>query len=169
MEVKELVLKSLEQSQRYIDKALDGLTKAEFKWRPGPECNNIAFLFWHIIRVEDMVINTTIQSIEEVYESESWREKLGTPPKVSGGRYTVEQIQTWPTPPQVMLQEYAKAVRQNTIAYLNSISAEQLSEMPRSDRFPGSIGNVLGFMITEIAIHVGHITYLRGIQRGLDK
>jgi len=143
MEIKELILSSLEQSQRYLTKALDGLTQEEAAWSPGPECNSIAFIFWHIIRVEDLVVNNMIQSENELYEADGWREKLGTPAKESGGRYTMEQLQAWPVPKLEVLQGYATSVRQKTLAFLNSSPPEQLSEVPQSDRFPGSIGSIL--------------------------
>ncbi|MFC2016708.1 hypothetical protein ACFLUF_03235 [Chloroflexota bacterium] len=40
--------------------------------------------------------------------------------------------------------------------------------MPSTDR-PDSVGVSLGRMSTEIALHVGQIAYLRGVQRGLGK
>jgi len=36
-------------------------------------------------------------------------------------------------------------------------------------QYADSVGTILGRMSTEIALHVGQIAYLRGIQRGLDK
>ena len=169
MEARELILSSLEQSQRYLTKALDGLTQEEAAWSPGPECNSIAFIFWHIIRVEDLVVNNMIQSENELYEADGWREKLGTPAKESGGHYTMEQLQAWPVPKLEVLQGYANSVRQKTLAFLNSNPPEKLSEVPRPDRSPDSIGAILNRISTEIALHVGQIAYLRGVQRGLDK
>ena len=166
MEAKELILKSLEQSQRTLTNALDGLTQEEVAWCPGVECNNIAFILWHTTRVEDMFINRMIQGQTEIYEAEGWQEKLGTPAKVA--RYTVEELQNWPVPDMAVLREYADAVRQKTLALLESIPPEKLSEPLRPER-PGTAGDTLGRMSTEIAMHVGQIAYLRGMQRGLDK
>ena len=53
METKELILSSLEQSQGYLTRALDGLSQEEVAWSPGPECNNIAFILWHMVTVAD--------------------------------------------------------------------------------------------------------------------
>ncbi len=169
MEAKELILSSLEQSQRYLIKALDGLTQKEAAWSPGPECNSIAFIFWHIIRVEDLVVNNMIQSENELYETDGWREKLGTPAKDTGGHYTVEQLQAWPVPKLEVLQGYANSVRQRTLAFLNFSPPEKLSEVPRPDRSSDSIGTILNRISTEIALHVGQIAYLRGVQRELGK
>jgi len=167
MEAKELILRSLEQSQGYLTKALDGLTQEEAAWSPTPECNSIAFILWHIIRAEDFYVNRIIQREKELYEAESWQEKLGTP--IKAYQYTLEELQAWPVPKLEVLREYADSVREKTLAFVNSTSPEILSEVPRPERSPDSIGATLGRVSTEIALHVGQIAYLRGIQRGLDK
>ena len=108
-----------------------------------------------------------IQREDELYEVESWREKLGTP--VKAYQFTAEELQAWPVPRLEVLREYADSVREKTLAFFRSIPTERLSEVPRPDRSPDSIGATLGHMSTEIALHVGQIAYLRGVQRGLDK
>ncbi|MFQ5826137.1 MAG: DinB family protein [Dehalococcoidia bacterium] len=169
MEARELILRSLEQSQGYLTGALDGLTQEESAWSPGVECNSIAFILWHIARVEDFFVNRVIQRGGEVYEAEGWREKLGTPARETGFQYTAEQLQAWPVPRLEILRGYADSVREKTLAFLEDLTPEKLDEVPRPDRSPDSIGATLGHISTEIALHVGQIAYLRGVQRGLDK
>ena len=167
MEAKELVLRSLEQSQGYLTRALDGLTQQEVAWSPKPECNNIAFILWHMMRVEDFFINRVIQHGKELYEAEGWDKKLGTP--VKAYQYTLEELKSWPVPKLETLLDYVKSVRKKTLAFINSVPAEKLSEVPRPERSSDSTGAILGRISTEIALHVGQIAYLRGVQRGLDK
>ena len=169
MEATEVILRSLAQSQDYLNRALDGLTQDEAAWSPNAECNNIAFILWHMTRVEDFFVNRVIQREGELYEVEGWREKLGTPAKDTGYQYTVEQLQDWRVPKLELLREYANSVRKKTLSLLSSSSAEKLSEVPRPDRSPDSIGATLSRISTEMALHVGQIAYLRGVQRGLDK
>ncbi len=168
MEAKELVLRSLEQSQGYLTKALDGLTQKEVAWSPNPESNSIAFILWHMTMVEDFLINRVIQHGKELYEAEGWQEKLGTPLKRA--RYTLEELKSWPVPKLETLLEYVKSVRKKTLAFINSVPPEKLSEIiPRPERSSDSIGAILGRISTEIALHIGQIAYLRGVQRGLEK
>ena len=167
MEAKELLLRSLEQSQGYLTKALDGLAQEEAAWSPTPECNSITFILWHMTRVEDFFVNRVIKREKELYETERWQEKLGTP--VKAYQYTVEELQAWPAPKLEVLREYADSVREKTTDFVNSTTPEILSEVPRPERSPDSVGVTLGHISTEIALHVGQIAYLRGIQRGLDK
>ena len=169
MEAKEMILKSLEQSQGYLATALDGLTQEEVSWSPGVECNSIAFILWHMTRVEDFFVNRVIRRQTELYEAEGWREKLGIPAGGTGYHYTVEQLQAWPVPKLEVLRGYTNSVREKTLAFLQSVTAEKLSEVARPDRSSDTIGALLSRASTEIALHVGQIAYLRGVQRGLDK
>ena len=169
MEATEVILRSLEQSQGYLTRALDGLTQEEAVWSPGAECNSIAFILWHVIRVEDFFITRVLQRQVELYEAEGWRQKLGTPAKVTGYEYTAEQLQAWPEPSLEALWGDAISVRKKTRAFLKELAPEKLSELARPERPPDTIGAILVRIGTEIALHVGQIAYLRGIQRGLEK
>ena len=166
MEAKDLIEKSLEQSQTMLTRALDGLSQQEVGWCPSAECNNIAFVLWHTARVEDMFVNRMILQQTDLYEAEEWGKKLGTPDKLA--RYTVEELQDWPVPDMAVLKEYADAVHQKAMTWLQSVPSEKFSEPVNPER-PGTVGETLGRMATEIAMHVGQIAYLRGMQRGLDK
>jgi uncharacterized damage-inducible protein DinB len=169
MQLAEAMIKSLEQSQGYLSKALDGLTQEEAAWSPAAESNSMAFILWHVTRVEDFFVNRVIQRQVELYEAEGWREKLGTPAKITGFEYTLEQLRAWPVPKLEILRGYADSVRKSTLALLDSVAPERLSELARPDRSPDSIGDILCRITTEIALHVGQIAYIRGIQRGLSK
>jgi uncharacterized damage-inducible protein DinB len=167
MDAKELLLRSLRETHSYVTKSLNGLTQEETTWSPSPGCNSIAFILWHMIRVEDFYVNSVIQHEKELYETKKWQEKLGTPVKAYG--YTEEELKAWPAPKLEILRKYADSVRENTLALLNSLPAERLSDVPRPDRSPDSIGLILEHLVTELALHAGQIGYLRGVQRGLDK
>ncbi len=167
MNAKELILSSLEQSQGYLTRALDGLTQEEASWCSGPECNNIAFILWHMTRVEDFFVNRVLKRERELYEAEGRQEELGTPDKAF--QFTLEELQAWPVPKMELLREYADSVRQKTLAFIESTPPEKMSELARPDRPPDTIGAILGRVSTETALHVGQIAYLRGVQRGMDK
>jgi len=169
MQLSAAIVKSLEQSQGYLTKALDGLTQEEAAFVPAAESNSIAFILWHMTRVEDFFVIRVIQREVELYEAEGWREKLGTPAKDTGFDYTLEQLQAWPVPKLEIIRGYYDSVRKKTLALLKNITSERLSELARPDRSPDSIGDILCRITTEIALHTGQIAYIRGIKRGLSK
>jgi uncharacterized damage-inducible protein DinB len=169
MELAQALVNSLKQSQGYLDRALDGLTQEEAAWSPASESNSIAFILWHITRVEDFYFVRVIQRQNELYELEGWREKLGTPAKESGYHYTLEQLRAWPVPKLEILRGYFGSVRKRTMELLKDISAERLSELARPERPPDTVGDIMCHVTTDIAMHSGQIAYLRGIRRGLNK
>lgn len=55
------------------------------------------------------------------------------------------------------------------MAFLDSITPEELLEIPQPDEPKRTAGVLLAHLITEIAMHVGQIDYLRGVHRGLKR
>jgi len=167
METKDAVRESLKESWGYLTRALDDLTHKEISWTPAPHSNSIGFLVWHMTRAEDNWVNIVIGGGSGIYETEGWRERLGTP-EDSGYGYTVEQLRAWPTPKLDDLLGYAQAVRERTLEVVDAATAEKLPETPLPNRPKWTVGWILTHVATEIAMHVGQVDYLRGVQRGLN-
>ena len=165
MDAKEMIVASLKQSRAYLDRTLDGLSQEDVEWQPAEECNCIAFIVWHTARVEDSFVSRVIQRQGAVYDTEGWREKLGTP-EDSGFGYTVEQIQAWKAPKLADLVGYVDAVRANTLSLLDGLTPEKMLELARADRPPDTIGGLLIRVATETALHMGQVDYIRGIRLG---
>jgi uncharacterized damage-inducible protein DinB len=168
MEVKEILKRYLNESWRYLNRATEGLTQEEIAWAPAPHCNSIAFIMWHTAWVEDAWINSVIRQTTWVYTDQGWRERLGIPAREMGFGYTEEQLKTWPVPKLEDLRGYARAVYDNTLSFLELLTPEMLLEVPRAEQPEQTTGNILVYLITEVALHVGQIDYLRGIHRGLE-
>ena len=168
METKRIIQASLNESWGYLTRALEGLTREEITWTPASHSNNIAFIMWHVAKAEDYWVNCVIKRGSEIHEAEGWREKLGTADD-GGTGYSEEQLRAWVAPKLEDLQRYARAVREKTVAFVESITPEKLLEVPEPDRPRETIGDILAHLITEIALHVGQIDYLRGVQRGLKQ
>jgi len=168
MEIRDFLLASLRESGEYVRLAIDDLTRDELSFSPGPECNSIAFIYWHVARVEDWWINRVFLKEDEIYESDGWCEKLGTPAEDNGCYYTAEQVRAWPMPEIDVLNGYAHAVRSKTIDFVQSLSPEKLEEDIDVIGRPVPLGVYLSHVITEIALHAGQISYIRGILRGIE-
>jgi uncharacterized damage-inducible protein DinB len=123
---------------------------------------------WHVTRAEDYWVNRVIKRGNEIDATEGWRERLGTPDD-GGTGYSQEQLHAWRTPKLEDLQAYAQAVHERTMAFVDSITPERLLEVPEPDRPREHVGCILSHLITEIALHVGQIEYLRGVHRGLKQ
>ncbi len=169
MDVKEFALHSLNELETALAESVDGLTQEESFWQPQPGANHIAFMLWHIARVEDWFFHYLFQRVPQVWELGSWPEKLGLPedPKATGFTYTEEQVAGFPLVQLRDLRAYCEAVRAETIDYLRNSDSAVLDEIVKSRLFGEvSIGSLIGHVVVELSQHVGQIAYVRGLVRG---
>ena len=168
MKANEIVLKSLEETTGYVADSIKGLNAYELAWCPVPHSNTIKFLMWHLARVEDLWINRILKSGKELYESEGWYKKFGTPAEDSGFGYDVAKLKTWKPPTIELLQGYASAVRKATTKYLKTLTEKQLDEPRDFGWRKGTVGSALTHLISEVGEHSGQIGYIRGIIKGIE-
>lgn len=172
MNVKDFALHSLNESQEALIRAVDSLSQEELMWQPQPGANHIAFILWHMLRVEDWFFHYLFQRVPQVWESEKWYEKLNLPddPRVTGFGYTAEQVASFPTVRLSDLLAYGEAVRARSVNYLRNVDLARFDETVKSRLFGEvSIGNLISHMLIELAQHVGQIAYIRGLVKGQSK
>ena len=190
MEMKELIQTGLGNVKRSIDRTLDGLTPAELKWQPRPDANSIGLILFHIARSEDSSVQFRLQGKPQLWESEKWYQKLGKDAKDTGGHYTAEQVNAFVVPNLKDLLEYAEAVRKQTLKYLKDLTPADFDNkvnlppmgppptampagtpnQPRPSPYRDmTVGSFLMMNVTHFAQHTGEISYLRGLQRGINK
>ncbi len=164
----DMVLASLEENRRYIADAIKGLTADELAWSPKPHSNTIIFLMWHLARIEDLWINRILLAGKELYETEGWYKKFGTPAQDNGFAYDVAKLKAWPVPKIELLQDYAAVIRKKTIGYLKSLTEKQLDEPMDFGWSKGTRGSALSHLISEVGEHSGQIGYIKGIMKGIE-
>ncbi len=182
MEIIALIEQTLEDYWQRIDRALDGLTPAELAWRPDAESNSIAFIVWHVVKVEDRWIQVFAQGIPDVWTRDGWHEKFGISDDSFGFGFglSVEQLGKFPAIAKENLDGYRHAVQNETQAYLKNLDGDGLdfvpgrtptAERPASLEKHGSfsIGRMFRQTLAEYNQHLGQVSYIRGMQRGLDK
>ena len=57
---------------------VDGLSPDDLLWRPDADANHIAWLVWHLTRVQDDHL-AGVGGIEQVYTAEGWASRFGLP------------------------------------------------------------------------------------------
>ena len=168
MKTSEFIVKTLTESKEYINLAIKGLTPDELAFRPKPQSNCIAFLLWHVARVEDFWINRILLGGNEIYELDGWYKKFGTPTQDSGFGYDVKKLDAWPVPKLELLQAYAAAVRGKTQEYLSTLNGKKMDEAKDFGWNKGTIGSALSHLVTEVGEHTGQIGYIKGIMKGIE-
>ena len=172
MEATRLVVDTLDEMERDMERALDGLTADELSWRPVDWANSIGFTLWHVTRAEDVWVRGRAQGVKELFEQEVWAGKWDIPSPDTGHVYGEPELVQFPTPPLEELMEYYRTVRRNTLRYIEGLTPEAMDEPLKVEQasFEGApIGRMFSHLLSEIGQHVGHIRYLRGLQRGLNQ
>ncbi len=165
MELKEYIKMTIEGLDMQLKRVIDGLKQKEIEWQPACGCNSIGLILFHIFRSEDSFINKD----KPIFETGKWYQKLGLDVKEAGAHYTVEQVNAFPVPRLAAILEYGAAVRAATLAHVDALKPADFDkkikmpwgEMPAAMTYSFIVGHATG--------HIGEISYLRGMQRGMDK
>ena len=172
MDVMQLVAETLKEIDNDLESALDGLTIDEVEWRPNDESNAIGFTLWHMIRAEDHWVSGFAQGLPDLFVRNGWDKRWNLPGDESGWGYGKEELAAFVTPPVGEMWEYGRQARAQTLEYMAGLRAEELSATPpfATPWQQGyTIGRMFGHILCELSQHLGHIRYLRGMQRGIDK
>ena len=173
MEMKDLVQDGLDNATKMLYKALDGLTASELKWQPRPDANSIGLLFFHFVRVEDAAIHD-FQGKSHLWVTEKWYQKFNKTVDAGQGHLTAEQISSFVLPDMKEWLAYTKAVRKDTLEYLKGLKNEDFGKKvnlpaPHTPTNAPALGSMLMHLITALSGRAGEISYIRGLQRGMDK
>lgn len=159
---------SLAESKEYLDRTLQGLADQDLVFHPAVHSNSIAFLLWHVARVEDLWISRVLLGGKEIYQSEGWYQKFATAPNDSGFGYDVSKLKAWPVPKLTLLRDYAAAVRSVTLGYLKTLDESKLDDPRDFGWRKGTTGSALSHLVMEVGEHTGQIGYIKGIMKGIE-
>jgi hypothetical protein len=170
MEIQRYIGRELSGVKMAMDRALDSLTQEEISWRPSSGCNPIGLILLHMARSEDSFIQTRVKEGSQIWESEKWHEKLNLPMEEDGAHHTVEEVNAFKLPPLGDILAYYDAVRAKTKEYLRAIKPEELDRNITFQNFGDlPVASVFSLIVAHASQHIGEISYLRGMQRGMDK
>jgi uncharacterized damage-inducible protein DinB len=164
---KEAIRSGLEEYLQSLGRAIDGLTPAEARWQPTMHTNHIAWLVWHMARVEDSWVNRVLSGTTQVWKTEGWADRFGMDLEETGSGQTSEDVRAMPEIPLNELMEYFGAVRAATYRYLDHASDDDLLQ-EYSNRGSNRIGTwIVGHILVEESQHTGQVALIRGLMRGL--
>jgi hypothetical protein len=90
---------------------VDGLTPEQLAYRVDPEANSIAWLVWHLTRIQDDHVAEVAQA-EQVWTSQGWAQRFGLPhdPLDTGYGYRPDQVAAVRVESRALLVGYHDAV-----------------------------------------------------------
>ena len=145
--------------------AVEGLDRRQLLEQPNGEANPIAWLVWHLTRVQDAQITDMVGGTQ-VWISGDWAPRFGLEPDPSNHGYghTPDQVRAvQPESPHVLL-EYLDAVQAATESVLHSVTEAELDRIVDHDWDPPVTMGVRLISIADDCIqHAGQAAYVRGL------
>lgn len=153
-----------------VHDAVEGLSADQLAFRVGGRSNSIAWLVWHLTRIQDDHV-AAAAGVEQVWTTGGWYERFGLPLPVRETGYGHDHQQV----AQVraggdLLVGYHDAVHDQTVGYVGSLEADDLSRIvDRSWDPPVTLAVRLVSVIEDDLQHAGQAAFVRGlIESGLD-
>ena len=167
--VGDFVKQLLHRNEPYLLDALDGLDIDTLHRQPGPESNSIAWLVWHLSRVQDNHVSA-MAGKDHVWVTGGWlgRMELDLEPMDRGRGHTPEQVAAFRVPSLAVLMGYYEAVREATGVFLDGLADADLQrEVPAvSGQGTVPLRERLQAALMDGLQHTGQVAYLRGLFEG---
>jgi len=148
-----------------VHTVLDGLGAAELTFRPDPAANSIAWLVWHLTRVQDDHM-ADVAGAEQVWTSDGWFDRLGFPfePAATGYGQSAQDVAAVAVESGALLAGYHDAVFERTVAYVSTLTEPDLDRVvDESWNPPVTLAVRLVSVLDDDAQHIGQAAYLRGL------
>ncbi|WP_406236862.1 DUF664 domain-containing protein [Nocardia sp. NBC_01009] len=150
--------------QEVVHEAVDGLTEDHLAYRIDPGANSIAWLIWHLTRVQDDHV-ADVAGVEQVWTAQGWYHRFGLPidRRTIGYGDRPENVVAIQAPADLLLGYY-DAVHEQTLRFVRGITDEDLGRIvdTRWDP-PVTLSVRLISVISDDLQHAGQAAYIRGV------
>lgn len=143
---------------------VDGLSEDQLAFRPAPGTNSIAWLVWHLARVQDDHV-AEVAGREQVWTTQGFVDRFGLPfeQDATGYGQSAEEVGQVHASAD-LLAAYLRAVHEQTVAYLDTVSADDLDRVVDEQWDPPvTLGVRLVSVVDDDTQHVGQAAYVRGL------
>jgi hypothetical protein len=78
----------------YEDLLLEGLEEVKFRKIPEGQEHSMAWILWHLSRIEDVTMNRLVAGRDQIFERGAWQEKTRSPIKHTGNGTGLDVVET---------------------------------------------------------------------------
>jgi hypothetical protein len=165
MKSNELLLDAFGRIHETVSAILDGVGEEALLRRPAGSGNSIAWLVWHIGRVEDAQV-APAAGLDQVWTSQGFVGRFNLPLRESdtGYGHSSLQVDAVRAAPALLL-EYYDAVHRQTAAFLQTLGDDDLDRIvDRRWDPPVTLGVRLVSIVADCLQHAGQAAYAKGLQ-----
>jgi hypothetical protein len=150
-----------------VTDTLYGLTAEQLTYRVDADANPIAWLVWHLTRIQDDHVAAAF-GMPQVWSDGGWAARFGLSSGSSDTGYGHNRVQVAAVSEacaaSALLADYHEAVYEQTVKLVSGITDADLERVvDRSWRPPVTLGVRLVSVLNDDAQHAGQAAFVRGI------
>ncbi|WP_036969020.1 mycothiol transferase [Promicromonospora kroppenstedtii] len=161
----DLLVDAFGRIRETVHGAVRGLDPDELAYRPDDGSNSVAWLVWHLTRVQDDHV-ADAAGTSQIWSDDGWDRRFGLPfpAEETGYRHDADQVAAVRVSSGDLLTGYHDAVHDRTVRYLDRLSADDLDRVvdTRWDP-PVTLGVRLVSIVSDDLQHAGQASYVRGL------
>ncbi|MEW1647810.1 DinB family protein [Streptomyces sp. NPDC091219] len=170
MHANDILIDAYGRIQEEVHAAVDGLTPDQLHARPAADANSVAWLVWHLTRVQDDHVGEAA-GLDQVWLAQGWEKRFGLdlPAEDTGYGHTAAQVGKVRVESAGQLTGYYDAVHDQTLAYLRGLTAEDYDRIV-DERWdpPVTLGVRLVSVLSDDLEHAGQAAYVRGLLQSAE-
>ncbi|MCP9210288.1 DUF664 domain-containing protein [Streptomyces sp. HD1123-B1] len=159
----DLLADAFDRVSETVHEAVDGLGEEELTVRLDAGANSIAWLVWHLTRIQDDHI-ADAAGTGQLWTSDGWYERFGLPfpPAATGFGHRAKDVAAVRADAE-LLTGYHDAVHENTLAYVRGLRDTELDRIVDEAWTPAvTLGVRLVSVIADDLQHAGQAAFVRG-------
>jgi uncharacterized damage-inducible protein DinB len=164
MTLADLLVDAFTRIRDGVHDVLDGLTPQDLEHRPTPHSNSIAWLVWHLSRVQDDHV-AEVAGRGQVWH-DGWFERFGLPlhRDDTGYGHSTDEVGVVRGLDAELLRGYHDAVHEQTVSYVRGLDADDLDRVVDEGWDPPvTLGVRLVSVVNDDQQHVGQAAFVRGL------
>ncbi|MYR44265.1 DUF664 domain-containing protein [Streptomyces sp. SID5910] len=165
MHAKDILIEGYNRIQEEVHAAVEGLDPDGLNTRPADDANSVAWLVWHLTRVQDDHIADAFGR-EQVWLGQDWQKRFGLdlPRLDTGYGHSSAKVAKVRVDSGDLLTGYHDAVHEQTLGALRSLAAKDLERVVDDNWDPPvTLGVRLVSVLSDDLQHVGQAAYVRGL------
>ena len=164
MNIGELLVEEFGRIRGVVLGAVRGLSEDQLAFRPEGRCNSIAWLVWHLTRIQDDHV-ADVAGTQQAWTSEGWADRFGLPFPVAETGYGHSSAEVAAVRASAdLLVGYHEAVFGHTVEYVRGLADADLDRVVDEHWDPPvTLGVRLVSVVSDDLQHGGQAAYVRGM------
>jgi uncharacterized damage-inducible protein DinB len=161
----DLLVDLFERVREVVHEVVDGLSAEALSARPDPDANSIAWLVWHLTRIQDDHI-AGVADVDEVWQAQGWMDRFALPFDAAANGYgqTADEVGLVRPASAELLTGYYDAVHQQTITFVGGLEPADLDRVVDEHWDPPvTLAVRLVSVLSDNLQHAGQAAFVRGL------